>query len=212
MFSIMVSCHATVSEQQRALPGDSLIPEPIAVWTRGVTIASPRTNVWQWVAQLGADRAGWYSYDFIDNGGQPSATKILPQYQEVVVGQIFPALPGTTDAFVVAEVEPGQSLVLTVPAKDNATIVSWAFLLEPEGESGTRLLVRAKMSLAWGDLARNANAGDRILFINRIYGLLAWLPRSLMIQAGGIGHGIMERRMLRGIKRRAEGWSLDDSN
>ena len=201
---MIASYRASEYEHRRALPGDSLIAEPIAVWTQGVTIAAPRASVWQWVAQLGSGRAGWYSFDFIDNGGRLSATKILPEYQRVEVGQIFPALPGATDAFVVAEIAPEQSLVLTVPAGKNTTIVSWAFLLETQEESSTRLLVRAKVSHGWIDLARNASAGDRILLINWIYRLLARLPGFLMIQAGGIGHGIMERRMLRGIKRRAE--------
>jgi len=75
----MVSCRASIHEQRRALPGDSLIPQPIAFWTHCITIASPRMNVWQWVAQLGSGRAGWYSYDFLDNGRRSSATTILPQ-------------------------------------------------------------------------------------------------------------------------------------
>ena len=82
---MMVSCHASVEEQRQTLPGDSMIPEPSASWTHGVTITSPIAKVWQWIAQMGADRAGWYSYDFIDNGGRPSATEILPQFQKVVV-------------------------------------------------------------------------------------------------------------------------------
>lgn len=199
-----VSCRATVEEQSKTLPGDSMIPEPSASWTHGVTITSPIAKVWQWVAQMGADRAGWYSYDFIDNGGRPSAKKILPQFQEVVVGMVFPAIPGASDAFFVAAVEPAHSLVLTVPDKGVIPIVTWTFLLAPTENSNTRLLVRARMSGAWRDLARKSKSGDRILFINRIYRLLARLPVSLMIFVGGIGHGVMQRRMLKGIKRRAE--------
>jgi hypothetical protein len=201
---MMVSCRASVHEERRALPGDSLISEPMAVWMHCITIASPRTNVWQWVAQLGADRAGWYSYDFLDNGRRPSATKILPQYQDVEVGQIFPALPGVTDAFVVTEVDPGRSLVLTVPGQGETPNVTWVFLLEDEDKSSTRLLVRARVSDGWRDLAREASADDHILPVHRINRMLARLPGPLMILAGGVGHALMERRMLRGIKRRAE--------
>jgi hypothetical protein len=201
---MMASCRATADERCRTLPGDSLIPEPMAVWTRGVTITSSCEEVWPWIAQLGADRAGWYSYDFLDNGGRPSATRILPEHQKVVVGQVFPALPGATDAFIVTEVNPVHTLVLTVPGPSAIPIVSWGFLLEDRKNSITRLLVRARMSAGWRDLASEAKEGDRILLINRIYWLLARLPGSLMILAAGFGHGIMERRMLRGIKKRAE--------
>ena len=203
----MISCRASDEEQHRALPGDALIPEPLAVWTHAITIVSPSAKVWQWLAQMGADRAGWYSYDIIDNGGRPSATKILPQYQEVVVGQIFPAIPGATDAFLVAEVDSARSLSLTVPERGEIPIVTWTFLLEPTENTNTRLLVRARVSDKWRDLARESRSGDRLLLINRIYRLLARLPISLMMMIGGIGHGIMQRRMLRGIKRRAEAWT-----
>jgi hypothetical protein len=154
---------------------------------------------------LGADRGGWYSYDFIDNGGRPSATEILPEYQNVVVGQVIPALPGATDAFVVAGVATGRSLLLTVPGPNGAAIVSWVFVLEHVDQFDTRLVVRARVAAGWRSLARDAREGDRILFIHRIYRCLARLPAPLMVWMGGVGHGIMEKRMLRGIKRRAEG-------
>jgi hypothetical protein len=199
----MFGYHASEDEQRRVLPGDLLVPKPLAVWTRAITIEAPRASVWPWVAQLGADRGGWYAYDFLDNGGRPSATTVLQEYQEVEIGQVIPALPGATDAFVVANVDPGRLLVLTVPGRDTA-IVSWVFLLESVGKASTRLIVRARASNGWRDLARSASAGDRVLLVNRIYRFLARLPGPLMVLMGGIGHGVMERRMLRGIKRRAE--------
>ena len=201
---MLVSCRTSIDEQNRALHGDLLIPEPIASWTHAITIASPAKKVWPWIAQMGADRAGWYSYDFIDNGGKPSAKNILPQYQDVVVGQIFPAIPNATDAFVVTDVDVEHYLVLNVPQIDAIPIVSWTFQLEREENSNTRLLVRARMSASWQVLAHDSSSGDRLLLINVIYRLLARLPISLMIFIGGFGHGIMQRRMLRGIKRRAE--------
>ncbi|NIN69247.1 MAG: hypothetical protein GTO63_32110 [Anaerolineae bacterium] len=83
--------------------------------------------------------------------------------------------------------------------------MSWSFLLEPESESGTRLIVRAKASNEWRDLALQAGSPGQLLFIHRVYRLLARLPQFLMVVLGGIGHTVMERRMLEGIKRRAEG-------
>lgn len=201
---MLVSCRASSDEQNRTLPGDALIPKPMANWTHAITIVSSINKVWQWIAQMGADRAGWYSYDFIDNGGKQSATEILPQYQDVVVGQILPAIPKADDAFVVTEVDSPNYLVLTVPQKGVTPIVSWTFLLETIENKKTRLLVRARMSDSWRALARNSSSGDSVLLVNLIYRLLARLPISLMIFIGGFGHAIMQRRMLRGIKRRAE--------
>jgi hypothetical protein len=61
----------------------------------------------------GLGRAGWYAYDFIDNGGQRSAERILSEYQSIDVGRVLPALPGATDVFVVMQCEPEHSLVLS---------------------------------------------------------------------------------------------------
>jgi hypothetical protein len=55
---------------------------------------------------MGGGRAGWYSYDWIDNGGHPSAESIQPEYQQIVTGDIMPATPGATSAFRVAMVDP----------------------------------------------------------------------------------------------------------
>ena len=200
----MYKYHVTKAERTSTLPGDSIIALPVAVWTRGITINASQSTVWPWIAQLGADRAGWYSFDFIDNGGNPSSKTILPEFQEVETGQIFPALPGADDAFVVAEVEHGKSLVLIVPDPKNKIIMSWAFVLEYFDSERTRLILRARISDLWRKMAKDAVSGDDIQLIHRIYGLLARLPSPIMIGVAGFGHGIMERRMLKGIKRRSE--------
>jgi proline iminopeptidase len=59
---------ATPGEQGRTLPGDGLIPQPIGSVNHAVTIRRPPHDVWPWLVQMGSDRAGWYAYDFIDNG------------------------------------------------------------------------------------------------------------------------------------------------
>jgi hypothetical protein len=200
----MFKYRVTKAERTHTLPGDSIIAQPVASWTRGITITAPPSTVWPWIAQLGADRAGWYSYDFIDNGGKPSSKTILPEFQEVDAGQIFPALPGADDAFVVAEVEHGNNLVLIVPGPQNKVIVSWAFVLETFDTYKTRLIIRAKISDLWRQMAQDVVSGDDIKLIHRIYGLIARLPSPIMIGVAGFGHGIMERRMLSGIKRRSE--------
>ena len=79
--------------------------------THGISVAEPPGRVWPWIVQMGAGRGGWYSYDRIDNGGRPSAERILPEHQHLEVGDIVPGLPDRTDVFVVGAVEPDHHLV-----------------------------------------------------------------------------------------------------
>lgn len=196
---------ATAAERRRALPGDALVPEPLYVTTQAVTIDAPPEQVWPWLAQMGADRAGWYSYGRIDNGGRPSAAAILPAFQRVVPGDVFPATPGATDAFVVAAVDPPRDLVLAVPAA-GGPVMTWEFCLDAPARGRTRLIVRARLSPRWR--ARAATAPDAArrapLLVERAYGALARLPGPLLLAAGGLGHRVMQNQQLRGIRRRAE--------
>jgi hypothetical protein len=184
---------------------DSLVPDAIGAKTHAVSIHAPLESVWPWLAQMGAGRAGWYSYDHIDNGGHPSAESILPEYQQIVPGDVLPALPGANEAFVIAEVEVPRRLVLTVPDASGDFQVSWEFLLQPVDQGSTRLIVRARVSRRWPAQIqeRSASLCDSIL-IKRIYAVLHYIPRPLMLAVAGLGHYVMEVRMLRGIKRRAE--------
>jgi hypothetical protein len=81
------TCIATAREKRRPLPVDALVPEPLFASTHAITIAAPPERVWPWIAQMGAGRAGWYSWDAIDNGGTSSATSILPAFQPIVRGR-----------------------------------------------------------------------------------------------------------------------------
>jgi hypothetical protein len=184
---------------------DSLVLDAIGAKTHAITIHAPLESVWPWLAQMGGGRAGWYSYDHIDNGGHPSAMSILPEYQQIVPGDVLPALPGAKEAFLVAEVEIPRHLVLTVPDANGGIQVSWEFLLQPVDQGSTRLIVRARFSRRWPApiQERSASLRDSIL-IERIYTLLHYIPRPLMLAVAGFGHYVMEARMLRGIKRRAE--------
>jgi hypothetical protein len=153
---------------------------------------------------MGAGRAGWYSWDAVDNGGTPSATRILPAFQTLVSGDVMPAIPGANDAFVVADVDPPRDLVLTVPDGRGGHAVAWEHILDPLPGGRTRLLVRGRASSHWLDLARTtAPDGHRRIFIERAYVALATLPRPLLIAFATLGHRIMEARHLRGIQRRS---------
>jgi hypothetical protein len=90
-----------------------LIPEPIGALTHAITIGRPTREVWPWLVQMGAgSRAGWYSYDFLDNAGIESAREIHPELQRIEVGETLPATPEGDDGFEVLRVEPPRVLIL----------------------------------------------------------------------------------------------------
>jgi hypothetical protein len=177
---------ATPGERARTLAGDDLIPQPIGSVNHAITIRRPPHDVWPWLAQMGSGRAGWYAYDFIDNGGHRSAELILPQYQNIGVGSVFPALPGATDVFVVAQCRPEHSLVLSWRLPSGKCQTTWAFVLEQPQPDQTRLIVRGRVAPGY-----------------RPYGLPQWLA----IPTGSLAHFIMQRKQLLGIARRAEAYA-----
>jgi hypothetical protein len=172
-------------ERSCLLPGDRLLAQPLNSRTHAITIERPRRVVWPWLAQMGAGRAGWYSYDFIDNGGQPSANRVVPELQHVKVGDLFPALRGVTEGFTVLRVEYERSLVLGwLRQHQRQPLMTWAYILsEPEPEI-TRLIVRAR-----------SGAGYHTPF-----GLPDWTIRTYTAW----GHSLMQQKQLLGIAQRAE--------
>jgi hypothetical protein len=197
------SIRATLRERQRSLPGDSLIPDAAATVMHAITIAASPELVWPWLVQMGSGRAGWYSYDWVDNDGHPSANKIIPALQHVAPGDVLPSLPAAKDSFVVAAVESKRDLILTVPTAAGGLLVTWEFFLEPLAQHRTRLLVRGRVTDQWpaGGTGKPP-ASPRP--IERVYALLARVPRWLMVPVAMFGHAVMQARQLRGIKRRAE--------
>src|SRR5512146_1377829 len=87
-------------EAWRPLPGDELVPARVQ-WTNGVTIHARPSEIWPWLVQMGCRRAGVYSYDGLDNGGVPSADRIIPAFQHVEAGDVLPWTPTDNDGFVV---------------------------------------------------------------------------------------------------------------
>ena len=206
----------TSSEEFRSLslPGDELIPFPRKIITHSIIINAPSLVVWPWLVQLGAGRAGWYSHDRIDNGGAPSAKRIIPELQHIEVGDIMPAVPNSKDAFIIREIQIGKALVLVVPimtavedtdAKRRMASplrVSWALVLESLNSKRTKLISRGRISTDW--LTYSGVANKKPIFIERVYGLLKRMPWFLMQPIATLGHYFMESRMLRGVKVRAE--------
>jgi len=84
---------ATNDEIKRTMPGDDIVGEPSFNATRAVAINAPAENIYPWIVQMGVTRAGWYSYDLLDNLGRPSAESILTEHQTIQVGDVIPMSP-----------------------------------------------------------------------------------------------------------------------
>ena len=178
------SVRATGEEKTRVLPGDDRIPQAIDTLTHGVTIRRAPRDVWPWLVQMGAGtRAGWYSYDWLDNGRQSSATRIVSELQRPTVGTVFPALPGVKDGFTLLAIEAERVLMLGWLAPDGTTEVTWTFCLDDVAPSVTRLVVRARGGPGY-----------------RFHGLPLPLTRLVV----RIVHFVMQRKQLLGIARRSE--------
>jgi hypothetical protein len=178
------------AEVDRVHPGDELVPEPRWGWTHGVEIEAPAFDVWPWVAQIGADRAGFYSYQWLENlagCALRNAEVIHPEWQLHAGGtlQIHPKIP----PLAVVHFEPGRCFVAHAAADEAARAAgqpwvacSWLFLVEPLGDQRCRLVSRFRASSS-DDLATRLSSGPTLI--------------------EPIGF-VMDRRMLLGIKRRAE--------
>ena len=179
------SVRATRHEQMQPLPGDRFIAAPKAEMTHAVVIRRPPREVWPWLAQMGAgSRAGWYSYDLLDNGRRRSAVQVIPELQQLSTGMVFPALPGEAAGFTLLAFQSEHFLVLGWPSPDGgAPLVTWAFVLRPADVGGTRLVVRVR-------------AGD----VYDFHGI----PWPVGKHVAAAVHFVMQRKQLLGIARRAE--------
>jgi proline iminopeptidase len=74
---------STSCDRSRGLPGDGLIVDERAVCTMATTVDASPATVWAWLAQMGTDRAGWYSFDHLDRGGRPSSSEIEPRWSRI---------------------------------------------------------------------------------------------------------------------------------
>ena len=168
---------ATREEARRTLPGDELVRDPFLVSTRAVSIAAPPASVFPWLVQMGDGRGGLYSFDVLDRlFGYLSAPSAT-----TVLPQFQHLAPGDVipigrgPDWPVAEVVPDRALVVA-PVEGS---VSWCWALAPDG-AGTRLLSRVRVRVS--SRALLAALGPAVD--------VPWL--------------VMEREMLRGIRRRAE--------
>ena len=166
---------ATDDEVHGAAVGDDLVPAARLVATRAVTIAAAPSAVFPWLRQMGFGRAGWYSYDWIDNLGRRSASTILNQWQDVSTGDVIPG--GGPVGFEVALAEEPRAFVLSL-ARTGGITDRIAFTLAYELrdlDGSTRLVsrVRARVDLPGGRLMERAllGPGDGIMVRRQLLNL-----------------------------------------
>ncbi len=166
----MLRWGATDEERHKALPGDELVPNPVTVSTRAITVQAPVDAVWPWLAQIGQDRGGFYSYEWLENLAgckMNNADRIHPEWQQRAIGDVVKLHWALGNK--VASFEPNRAIVLE----------NWgAFVVEPLDDQHTRVILRSRTARAWSALYEV---------------LLIELP-----------HFLMERKMLLGLKKRAE--------
>ena len=171
---------ATRSDRLRVMAGDSLLDNPTYSGTTAVSIHATPEDVWPWLVQIGYQRGGLYSYDWLDRLfgylDRPSATRILPEFQHLAVGDTIPL--GRGPSWPVAVVEPCRALVLDMRNMGLFDWV-WQFAIYRIDEKRTRLISRSRV--------RTKTLWARLL--------------TYVIEPAGF---VMTRRMLLGIKQRAE--------
>jgi hypothetical protein len=185
---------ATVAELHRVHPGDQLAPDVLSVATRAITINAPTAEVWPWIVQTGEDRAGFYSYTWLENlflADMHNADRINPLWQTRQVGDTVwltnkNRYHGTARTLV-AVYEPGHVMVLVSPNDYEKLLHTgppidgvWTFILEPDGDHTSRLIMRSR--------------GRSTGLLKRAFDYFVFDP----------AHFVMERGMMLGIKRRAE--------
>lgn len=171
---------ATPEEAREALAGDAGVRDPMVSHTLAVTIDAAPEDVWPWIAQLGTGRAGWYSYDWIENAmglDVKTVRRIVPELQELRVGYTIPVTRAV--GFPVARVERPRLLLLE---GHDAAIgdATWLFMLREADGGATRLITRSRTRWPVSGAAR---------------ALVAVLDPGVFV---------MERKMLLEIKRLAE--------
>lgn len=189
---------ATQSEAQRALPGDELVPKPQSEYTRAITIHAPANEVWRWVVQIGQGRAGLYSYTGLENLARcdiHNVDHIVPELQNPAIGEPIRLGPKGYPLFKVVAIQPERAFVLVAadpkteqpalvaePLPETYTLGNWIFFLDPINRQTTRLIVRG-----WVSYAPDSRPN--------------WLIWNVFTEPIGF---VMIRKMLLGIKRRAE--------
>jgi hypothetical protein len=92
---------ATDAELTKSLPGDELLPQPAVIQTNAITIQAPPEKIYPWLAQLGQDKGGFYSLDWLENLAGcdiHNADSIHAEWQDVKPGSQILMSPGKRTA------------------------------------------------------------------------------------------------------------------
>ncbi len=166
---------ATAAEAGSRLPGDELLEDADGVATRAVWIDAPAAAVWPWLAQMGpSPRGGAYTYDWIENLLGLDMHSADDVLPEFQHPQVGDVIGYGSNRMRVERVESPH--VLAWRSHDGNWV--WTFVIE-ERDGRTRLISRNRFRLP--------------TLIARV-GMLPMEPGSL----------VMEHKMLRGIRQRAE--------
>lgn len=186
---------ATPDEAARSLLGDDLIPHPKQISTRAITIQADAADIWPWLAQIGQGRGGFYSYDWLENligCDIHNADRVMPEFQQLAVGDKVRLGPEGYPFYTIMAIKPEQFLLLRAgdPEQESPPVEDiWLFYLAEIAPGVTRLIVRNRRDY-------EPTAANFIVWQGVIEPL----------------HFLMEQKMLRGIKERAErGGTADES-
>lgn len=176
---------ATSAEATRPFPGDDLVPDPRLITTRAVTIHAPVSQVWPWLIQLGQGRGGLYTFQRLENLAHcqiENVDEIRPELQDLAAGDCVRLGPEGYPYYSVQAILPEEALILVTPPGDDAsTVGTWVFYVAPVDSSTTRLIARSRLTYA-------------PTIANRLIWRVITDPMFF----------VMERRMLIGIRDRAE--------
>jgi len=185
---------ATAEELHRSWPGDEFVPDAVQTATHAITINAPASSVWPWILQIGQDRAGYYSYSWLENlfGAEiHNISRIIPEFQTRSVGDDVWMAPKHKyrgqARMVVARLHSGRAMVLVSPEQSgtldrNQTAEgTWSFILDRVDETKTRLILRGR-------------SGPKRNFSARFWNHVFWEP----------AHFLMKRKMMMTIKTLAE--------
>jgi hypothetical protein len=176
----------TAAERETSLFGDSLYPGARYRVDNAVTIHAPADSVWPWVAQIGQDRGGFYSYALLENliGARVrNADRIVAAWQRREVGDLVRAVPAGCLGGIFGD-EVGWHIVALQPPRGMVLDKWGAFIVRPIDSVTTQLYIRQ----------RNTGVPTIAGHFLAPLGVLVFEP----------AHFIMQRAMLLGIKRRAE--------
>ena len=178
----MLTWGSSAEERARALPGDDIEPEARYVTTRALTVEAPAAEIWPWLVQMGQDRAGFYTHNWVERllqSGIPDTSVIRPEWQHLDVGDLMRTnrdVGGKPMGWPVAAIDEGRALVVT---SKSMPVGTYAFVIERIDDARSRLIVRDRARWKWTE---------------RPFAALVYEPL----------HAYMETGLIKGVKRRVE--------